>query len=206
MIVLAIDTCGNTGSVALGRLHEAAIEPIAETTLAAKTYAAELVPAVRLMLAGQHLEVSSLGAIVVVNGPGSFTGIRIGVSSAKGFAVALDIPLAVLSRLAVLASKAHADSAALDAGRGEFYFSNHGNELLTKPIDPSAFGTLAVCESAALQAFPSAILVEPPSATDALNLSLPKLLARDFADVATLDGNYLRRSNAEIFAKAAGKV
>ncbi|HEX5234870.1 MAG TPA: tRNA (adenosine(37)-N6)-threonylcarbamoyltransferase complex dimerization subunit type 1 TsaB [Silvibacterium sp.] len=206
MIVLAIDTCGPSGSIALGRVESGRISVLGEAQLPGKTYAAQLVPATRDLLKFHNLSTASLNAIVIVNGPGSFTGIRIGVSSAKGFAEALDIPLLALSRLAILAAKANTGSAALDAGRGEFYFRDHGREFLAKPAPAPTSGTLAICEPAALQHFPAAILVEPPSAADALNFALPQLIARDFADVATLDGNYLRRSDAEIFAKSAGKI
>jgi tRNA threonylcarbamoyladenosine biosynthesis protein TsaB len=49
-------------------------------------------------------------------------------------------------------------------------------------------------------------MVEPPTAGEALRFAVPRLLAGDFEDVATLDGNYVRRSDAEIFAKTAGKA
>jgi tRNA threonylcarbamoyladenosine biosynthesis protein TsaB len=48
-------------------------------------------------------------------------------------------------------------------------------------------------------------MVEEPSAGDALTLALGRIEARDFDDAATLDANYLRRSDAEIFAKAAAQ-
>jgi tRNA threonylcarbamoyladenosine biosynthesis protein TsaB len=120
VIVLAIDTCGATGSIALGRLEGGAVTLLAQTELAGKTYSAQLVPAVRVLLADQNVDIGALSATVVVNGPGSFTGVRIGVSSAKGLAEALAVPLLAVSRLAVLAWKAGAEQAALDAGRGEF--------------------------------------------------------------------------------------
>ena len=44
-------------------------------------------------------------------------------------------------------------------------------------------------------------LLDPPSAADALTFAVPRLRRRDFNDVATIDGNYLRRSDAELFAK-----
>jgi tRNA threonylcarbamoyladenosine biosynthesis protein TsaB len=208
MIVLGIDTCGSTGSIALARLENNTVALLGQTELAGKTYSAQLVPALRGLLATQNMEVNKLEAVVVVNGPGSFTGIRIGVSSAKGLCEALGIPLLAVSRLAVLAWKAHAEAAALDAGRNEFYFRNGEHEvlLLAKDAPSSISRALAVCELHALQVFPAAVLVEPPTAEDALKFAVPRLLADDFADVATLDGNYMRRSDAEIFAKTAGKV
>jgi tRNA threonylcarbamoyladenosine biosynthesis protein TsaB len=208
MRVLAIDTCGGTGSIALGNVDSNAFSLLAQTELAGKTYTAQLVPAVRALLADQHSDIRSLEAVVAVNGPGSFTGIRIGVSSAKGIAEALEIPLVAVSRLAVLAWKAGAECAALDAGRGEFYFRQGEREVLldAKGAAGRASGAVAVCETAAVRVFPGALLVDPPTAGDALRFAGSKLLAGDFADTAALEGNYLRRSDAEIFAKSAGKA
>jgi tRNA threonylcarbamoyladenosine biosynthesis protein TsaB len=60
---------------------------------------------------------------------------------------------------------------------------------------------LAICEEKAAAAFPEAQMVDQPTAADALAVALPRLMAKDFDDLAALDGNYLRRSDAELFAK-----
>jgi tRNA threonylcarbamoyladenosine biosynthesis protein TsaB len=134
--------------------------------------------------------------------------VRVGLSAAKGFAEALNIPLLAVSRLAVLAAKAEADAAVLDAGRGEFYFRAQEEEALFTPaeIRERLSGTLAVCEEIVQRAFPEAVFVEPPSAADALAYAVPRLVAKDFDDVATLDGNYVRRSDAELFLKQGVRV
>jgi tRNA threonylcarbamoyladenosine biosynthesis protein TsaB len=203
-MLLSIDTCGVTGSLALAR-WDGTVSLLAQAELASKTYAAQLVPKLREMLAAQSLSLRDLTAIVIVNGPGSFTGIRIGVSSAKGFAEALGIPLVAVSRLAILARKAGTTAAALNAGRGEFYFRDQAGEMLltAEEIHQRLRGSLAICEESTAQIFPNALLVDPPSAADALEYAAPRLVAKDFDDVVTLDGHYVRRSDAEIFAKPA---
>ena len=206
MIVLAIDTCGPSGSVALGRVEPGSITVLAQTELAGKTYSAQLVPSICSMLDAEGIDFATLDAIVAVSGPGSFTGIRVGLSAAKGLAEALQIPIVAVSRLAVLAWKGRTPSAALDAGRGEFYFREDTREFLLSGKDvPSGLTGLSVCEPAAHWAFREAVLVQRPTATDALTVAAPRLLAGDFADTASLDGNYVRRSDAEIFAKLPGK-
>jgi tRNA threonylcarbamoyladenosine biosynthesis protein TsaB len=207
MIVLAIDTCGASGTVALGRVEPGSVSVLAQTELPGKTYSAQLVPAIRAMLVDEGIEAATLDAILVTNGPGSFTGIRVGVSAAKGFAEALDIPLAAVSRLAVLVSKTGTNSAALDAGRAELYFRDGAREALvaSKALAPNPPASLGVCEPAVHCVFPDAILVAPPTAADALNFAAARLLSGDFADIATLDGNYVRRSDAEIFAKVSAE-
>jgi tRNA threonylcarbamoyladenosine biosynthesis protein TsaB len=202
-MLLGIDTCGGAGSIALAHWSGGRIELVAEAELAGKTYSAQLIPRIQELLDAQQCGPQDLEAIVVVHGPGSFTGIRVGLSAAKGLAEALSIPLLAVSRLAVLAAKAGTNSAALDAGRGEFYFRLEAEEALLTPEEIRAriSVTLAVCEENASPAFPNAVLVQPPTAADALRYACPRLAAKDFDDVATVDGNYVRRSDAELFAQ-----
>lgn len=220
MLLLGIDTCGAIGSVALvraatdgGRDHR--LEVLGSAELPGKTYSSLLVLTVKDLLERAQCRLGELTTLVVVNGPGSFTGVRVGVSAAKGLAEATGIPVVAVSRLAVLAAKA-ADGpvcAALDAGRGELYarFSASGSpphEALLRPgelLDAIEPGTrLLVCEGslAGVLATVAPELVEVPTAADAVRLAFARVIAREFDDVAGLDGNYLRRSDAEIFSKA----
>lgn len=209
MNVLSIDTCGPVGSVAMARLDEhARIEITGQSELPGKTYSAQLVPAIRDLLAHHSIALKDIAAIVVTSGPGSFTGIRIGLSTAKGLAEAHSIPIVVVSRLAVLAAKAQTSAAALDASRKEFYLRDATGERL---LGLEAFrgqvrdlgGDLAVCEASVQAAAPAAVLVDPPTAANAIRLALPRLRAREYDNPLALDGNYLRRSDAEIFSKPA---
>ena len=207
-MLLGIDTCGASGTIALVRWSDGAVFHLVQAELAGKTFAAQLVPKIQDLLASQCFSLEDLKAIVVVNGPGSFTGLRIGVSSAKALAEALSLPLLAVSRLAVLAQKAQADMAALDAGRDEYYFREQKQESLFTPeeVRRRLNGTLAVCEENAAHAFPAAVLVDPPTAADALVYAVPRLQAKDFDDIAMLDGNYVRRSDAELFAKPSARA
>ncbi|HZZ40364.1 MAG TPA: tRNA (adenosine(37)-N6)-threonylcarbamoyltransferase complex dimerization subunit type 1 TsaB [Acidobacteriaceae bacterium] len=207
MNLLAIDTCGALGSVALARL-DADLAILGQTEIPGKTYSAQLVPAIRDLLTHHNITLPNLDAIVVTNGPGSFTGIRIGLSTAKGLAEAHSIPLLAVSRLAVLAHKAQAPAGALDASRHEFYLREAAGEglLALEALRERAavLGPgLTVCESFVHAIAPDATLVDPPTSIDAISCALPRFQKRDFDDPLTLDGNYLRRSDAEIFSKPA---
>ena len=206
-LLLGIDTCGIAGSITVARWSEAGIELSAEAELAGKTYSALLIPKIHELLEAQQRGPQDLQAIVVVHGPGSFTGIRVGLGAAKGLAEALSLPLLAVSRLAVLAAKAGTEAAALDAGRSEFYFRLQKDEALLTPeeIHERLSVTLAVCEEVAARTFPDAIVVQPPTAADALRFALPRFAAKDFDDVAIVDGNYVRRSDAELFAQRGAR-
>jgi tRNA threonylcarbamoyladenosine biosynthesis protein TsaB len=225
MLLLSVDTCGATGTVALARL-ENELTLLAQTEIPGKTYSARLAPTIRELVTSHDVEVSDLGAIVVTNGPGSFTGIRIGLSTAKGLAEPTSIPILAVSRLVVLAHKGQASNrlvraAALDASRGELYFGAYPDGpdgVVYRVVSPSspeegllssdnfrdiaeglAF-CLAVCEESVRTLAPHATVVPPPTAADALHFALPRLRVRDFDDPLLLDGNYIRRSDAEIFS------
>lgn len=212
-MLLSIDTCGPSGSIALARLAGNTLDVLAETALPGKTYSARLVPAIAELLGSQHRSVADLAAIVVTKGPGSFTGIRIGLSAAKGLAEVHGIPIVAVSRLAALAHKAQTQAAAIDASRHEFYFGHYPGSpresLLTQDglqAEAAALGPdLAVCEAAVHALVPVAALVDPPTAADALRFALTRLFADDFDDPVTLDGNYLRRSDAEIFSQPGAR-
>ncbi len=215
-LLLAVDTCGPSGSVALGQLKGDALRILGQTELAGRSYSATLVAAVADLLVQHSVPLRDLHAIVVVNGPGSFTGVRVGLSAVKGLAEPAAIPVVAVSRLRVLATTANVSSAALDAHRHEVFLllNEHGSEpheLLAGAAELKAIHPpptrIAVCDEAAAalltSAWPGAELVhrQVPTAADAMVLALPQILAGEFVDLALLDGHYLRRSDAEIFGE-----
>lgn len=213
--VLAVDTCGPSGSVALGRLAAGRVEILQQKELAGRSYSATLVAAVSELLTGLQIPLSELAAIVAVNGPGSFTGVRVGLSAVKGLAEVNRIPVVAVSRLEVLAWKAGTRSSALDAHRREAFLrldqAGIGpREMLVGTEDLAVIRPaperVSVCDEAAVwlhKALPATelVMVEPPSAIDTLQVCAERVAQRQFVDLALLDGNYLRRSDAEIFGE-----
>ena len=98
-LILAIDTCGPEGSVALGRFAGRDLEILGQIELAGRTYSATLVAAVAELLRTAGTEIRALGGIVVVSGPGSFTGVRVGLAAVKGLAEGTELPVVAVSRL-----------------------------------------------------------------------------------------------------------
>src|SRR5580658_7049027 len=113
-LLLAIDTCGPSGSVALGKLAGRDLEILGQTELAGRGYSATLVSAVADLLKSAGAGLGDLRGIIVVNGPGSFTGVRVGLSAVKGLAEGRELPVVAISRLEVLSKKSGAPSSALD--------------------------------------------------------------------------------------------
>jgi tRNA threonylcarbamoyladenosine biosynthesis protein TsaB len=217
-LLLAIDTCGPTGSVALGRFDGKAVELQGQIELEGRSYSSTLVAAIGELLSHAGMQLGLLNAIVAVNGPGSFTGVRVGLAAVKGLAEAARIPMVAVSRLEVLAAKAGAPSAALDAHRYEVFLrlgmgGVPARELLAGADELAAIvpapTRIALCDEAATlllgSAWPGAELLRTaaPTAADALLLCAPRVAAGEFGDLALLDGHYLRRSDAEIFGEAA---
>jgi tRNA threonylcarbamoyladenosine biosynthesis protein TsaB len=213
MKILLIDTCGDTGSVALA---DTGCEPasVVTNTLPGRIASERLLSVIRDLAA----PLDSLVAVVVVHGPGSFTGVRVSLSAAKGLCEALNLPLIAISRLAVLAHLAAAPAGArvravLDAGRGEFYSGEYGDgvcvreALLTRDellaaaeIQPQITVTCEAAVDASLAVL-APRLVAQPVAESALPIALGRIQEQAFDDTATIDANYLRRTDAEIFAK-----
>ncbi|HSR10897.1 MAG TPA: tRNA (adenosine(37)-N6)-threonylcarbamoyltransferase complex dimerization subunit type 1 TsaB, partial [Thermodesulfobacteriota bacterium] len=107
MIVLALETATLAGSVALVDAGdgETGRRIIGENTLSnPETHSARLMPGIDRLLKEASLTIRDIGGIAVSIGPGSFTGLRIGVATAKGLAYALGIPVAGVPTLDALAA------------------------------------------------------------------------------------------------------
>ena len=211
MRLLLMDTCGLSGSVALADTLFSA--PITATGILPGRSASErLIPVVRTLLEAQAWKLDELAAIVVVHGPGSFTGVRVGLSAAKGLSEATGVPLVAVSRLAVLAAGTGRQCSALDAGRGEFYFGAYrdghadSEALLTRDELLEAVGqqVVIVCEERVAEALQGVIpirQVTEPTASDALGIAIVRVELGHFDDAALLDANYLRRTDMLLFAR-----
>lgn len=123
MLILAVDTTTPSGSVALLRDGNVLGEFDLESP---STHSARLLRSVDLILQANSLDIQAVDAYAVAAGPGSFTGIRIGVTAVKSLAFASGKMVAPVSTLEALASKIAAPPARLvcpilDAKRGEIY-------------------------------------------------------------------------------------
>ncbi len=124
--LLALDTSTMSTALALGRVGESAPELVAMATHDDRAAPASslLAPRISALLAEAGIAARELGAVACGIGPGTFTGTRVALATAKGLAFALPCPLFALSTLAALAGGAARDGevlALLDARRAEVY-------------------------------------------------------------------------------------
>jgi tRNA threonylcarbamoyladenosine biosynthesis protein TsaB len=144
MRVLALDTTTGSGSVAL--LEDTRL--LAETNaVSPTTHSSRLLRSIDYLLKGNSLEIQDIDGFAVAAGPGSFTGIRIGLSTVKAFAFASRKPVAPVSSLAALAVKLLETRGRLfcpmiDAKKEEVFaalFEQHGRNL-REIIKEGAYG------------------------------------------------------------------
>lgn len=123
MHILAVDTTTFSGSVALLKKNRLLSEYNVDSST---TYSEQLLPAIHFLLESRGLKIQDIDAFALAVGPGSFTGIRIGLSIVKSFAYASGKPIAPVSTLKALAlklrNKQHRLICSLvDAKKGEVY-------------------------------------------------------------------------------------
>jgi tRNA threonylcarbamoyladenosine biosynthesis protein TsaB len=194
MLTLAFDTATGVATSALVRDDEVLGERSSR--------------AVRVLADAEDLldqagaEPRELSQLVVGTGPGSFTGVRMGLAAARGLAFALDLPLAGVSTLAALAAGAPGALPVVDAGRREVFTLVDGAPVVAAPdelrLEPgtTCVGDGAVRYREALEALGAEV---PPRESE---LHLPRAqfhaqLAREFVDPETVEPLYLRLPDAE---------
>jgi tRNA threonylcarbamoyladenosine biosynthesis protein TsaB len=217
MLLLAADTSGKFGSIALARCSVGDACNILEVVpLEGGTFSAQLVPQMASLLSKHGYSKQDLGAFAVVSGPGSFTGLRVGLAAIKALAEILAKPIVAVSLLdAIAVAGSGKVLAVLDAGRGEVYvgeyevgFTSQMNserllsraEMLAstnqyKIITPDSSIVEFVHTSGK-----AVSQIERPKSDAIARLAWRKLSGNQTISPDVLDANYIRRSDAEIFS------
>jgi tRNA threonylcarbamoyladenosine biosynthesis protein TsaB len=234
MLILSLETATLTGSVALVDAHlpedesSPRLRIIAEFLLTLQsTHSEHLMPSIHTLLAEASLKIHDIQGIALSLGPGSFTGLRIGVSTVKGLAYALKIPVVGVSTLEALANNALYSSSTicpvLDARKKEVYaalFRGDGSGKVTRKSEDWVLSPEELCQritektlflglgsevyGEALQknlgAWASFVPSElsHPRALNVAKLSLPKFQRGQILDLFSFTPIYIRRSEAEI--------
>lgn len=215
-MLLAIDSSTRTVGVAVYD----GIQVLCETVWTSRDYhTVELAPAIRDTLARAGYKVQYLKLVAVATGPGSFTGLRIGMAVAKGLALACHLPIIGIPTLDIVAESQPVSlgismAAVLQAGRGRlavgWYTASDGRWQLDAPVEIMDAFTLSrqiheptlICgeldeeqQHALARKYKNVILVSPAHAVrrPALlaELAWKRWLAGDVDDPATLSPTYL---------------
>lgn len=224
MLILGITTATQQVGCAIGG-HEGVLADAHSAR--GKRHAESLTPTIEFLLKQARIELDEIGAVAVDLGPGLFTGLRVGVASAKALAYALRVPMVGVASLDLLAFPVRYCSrlivAAIDARRGELFYACYrqvpggmqrlGDHLVGTP-DDLASELLASGEEVMLvgdgavryrEVFEGLNRVEIaeqglsyPSARSLVQLAHARALREDFVNSWDLEPLYLRKPDAEI--------
>lgn len=125
-MILVINTSGNDLEFVLGDKY--ARIPVEKQSLALPTECEKFMRDCGLVW-------HDLRAIAVVVGPGSFTGIRLGIAYAKGLALGLNIPVVPINAFELYLAETPNAFVAIDSGRGDFFVASHKTQPQTMDID-----------------------------------------------------------------------
>jgi len=224
VLILGIDTATPQVGCAIGG-HEGVLA--AFQSAKGKRHAETLVPAIQFLCAQTGIELSDIGAIAVDVGPGLFTGLRVGVATAKAMASALKIPMVPVTSLDLLAFEVRWSPrrivSVVDARRSEVFYAFYRQvpggvqrlsemrcaspEELCSEIQATGEEVLAVGDGALRYRENLADLhrveVEDaslafPSPAALVQLAHAKALREDFVNAWDLQPVYLRKADAEI--------
>ncbi len=228
MKILAVDTATNSCSVAVvDYLLSPGLETLAELTVVTKqTHSKHLMEMISTVIGMSGLGVSDLDGFAVTRGPGSFTGLRIGISTVKGLAFASGKPVVGISNLDALAFQflfsPYLICTLLDARKGEVYYCCYRSErgIMKKQAEEQVLlpgkavsGINEPCLFVGNGAFLYQKLISDETgefayfasachntirASSVAHLSMDRFKKNDIDDVATLVPQYIRKSEAEL--------
>src|SRR5215472_15759841 len=216
MITLAIDTTAAFGSIALcdgaGVKEEILLhEP--------QGFSAALFEQIEALLARQHVRLAEIELFAGASGPGSFTGVRIGLAAIKGLAEVLSKPAIAISNLEALSSFGFAALRApvIDARRGEVYgglYDSAGHAVVPEIVAPFPklvsllegrdFEWISMDPELFPSVAPSVTMTRAPRALAAAiaRIAMQRLANGAISEPAAIEANYVRRSDAELLWKS----
>jgi tRNA threonylcarbamoyladenosine biosynthesis protein TsaB len=225
MLLLAIDTSGKQGSIALargaGKSADGEEFSIIETVpLSGGTFSAQLIPEISTLLARHNFAKHDIDAFAVASGPGSFTGLRVGLAAVKALAEILGKPIAAVSLLEVCAFASGLQGkvmTALDAGRGDVYVGKYSDvaasslhpqelilsrdEFLSQTKGWHLVTPDTALADAAVSAGSSSTNLAPITAAEVARLGWRKIQAGNTVEPHNLEANYIRRTDAEMLQR-----
>jgi len=191
VLTLALDTATSAATTALVRDEEVLGEAVSR--------AVRVLEDADELLRASGIERSELTGLVVGTGPGSFTGMRLGLAAARGLALALELPVAGVSTLEALAAGAPGAVPVVDAGRREVFTLLEGRPVVCGPREVPA----GLCVGDGALRYREVLEqrgAEVPPNDDERHLPRARFharLARDFGPAELIEPLYLRVPDAE---------
>lgn len=215
-MILSIDTTSEFGSIALTERDRIVEEAPLQST---EGYGHVVFQHIQQLLARHSLKIQQMDCFAAASGPGSFTGVRVGLAAAKGLAEATGRKVVPVSNLRALAyyGSAALRAVALDARRGEIYGAVYNERLGIELPEtvlkfPDWLRTLPATGyefiSQDFSPFQNQVSAEIPVVTAPKSLAgaIGRIAWTEFdasraLDPSEVDANYVRRSDAELFWK-----
>jgi len=224
MLILGIETATEQVSAAIAG-HEGVVA-LAQSCKG-KRHAESLVPSISFILDQAHVDLSEISIIAVDIGPGLFTGLRVGIATAKSLAHALKVPMIGVPSLDLLAFPVRFTNrliaAAIDARRGELFYAFYrqvpggiqrlgdpqigspddlASELLASGEDVLLVGDGAIRYAESFSGMAKVELADSgwshPSASSLVQLAHARALREQFQQISDVEPLYLRKPDAEI--------
>jgi tRNA threonylcarbamoyl adenosine modification protein YeaZ len=195
VLTLAFDTATSAATVALVRDGDVLGERVSR--------AVQVLEDADDLLSQAALEQMELTGLVVGTGPGSFTGLRMGLAAARGLALALDLPVAGVSTLAALAAGSPGALPVIDAGRREVFTLSDGGEYACYMPQALSFRPGTVCVGDGAVRYRSVLEdrgAKIPPDDDERHLPRARIhaqLAKEFGPAELVEPIYLRVPDAE---------
>lgn len=220
MLILAVDTSGRQGGIAVARGDATEFELIDSSVVVGGTFSAQLVPAIAQLLARHGIPKTRLEGLAAASGPGSFTGLRVGLAAVKALGETLQKPIAAVSILEACADLQRRNAGwstiyvALDASRGDVFLGRFevaqnrlrclDESLLSMPEfvqclrEQPRDAMLCSCDETVLHALENQGIrvtrIPRPASADIARLGAKKIADGEITSPEALDANYIRRA------------
>jgi tRNA threonylcarbamoyladenosine biosynthesis protein TsaB len=202
-VILAVDTTSEFGSLAVRRAHET----VAEVQLHSPDgFGHLIIQAIEEVLRSANTRLTEIECFAAASGPGSFTGVRVGLSAVKGLAEALHKPVAAISNLRALSlfGRAPLRAVALDARRGQVYgavYDAHARVVVAETVAVWDEWVKTVPAGAEFIGFGDGFTSAPRWLAAAVAECAEMDGKAGWSDPVAVDANYVRKSDAELFWK-----
>ena len=208
MLILSIDSSQPVGSVTLARADGDVA--IIETVRAhGGKFSAQLIPTMKRLLEAHNIEKRHIDVIAAASGPGTFTGLRVGLAAVKALAEILQKPIVTVSVLEALASADTAKErvAVSEAGKGFWYVGVYGDggvseQHCTAEQLRETLGKHSLASIVTTQMLPSELardgvrIIDAPVSELVARVAAGKAARKEFTAIDALDANYVRPDEA----------